>query len=149
MSSITNNLTLNGATLNGVSEMRTSAASNVVVGGTAASNISANVDLLNNTGNFNVGVTGDPNADLNISGTVLGPSTLNKSGLGTMALTGNNTNTGAVNINAGTLLADNGSSTASSTGTGVSHGGGRWHVGWPRLRHHHQSKHHDQRHLDR
>lgn len=54
-------------------------------------------------------------ADLQIESTITGGQSLTKAGDGTLRLTGSNTNTGAVNINAGTII----SASASALGTGA------------------------------
>ncbi|BCU78224.1 autotransporter-associated beta strand repeat-containing protein [Luteolibacter sp. LG18] len=112
-----NVVTFNGATVNGVNEFRTSAASNIAITGTTATTISAKVSLVN-TGNFNVAdVTANTAADLAISGTVSNTGGLTKTGTGTLLLTGTNTWSGTTTISAGTLqIGDGGASGTPGTG---------------------------------
>lgn len=100
-----NNLTLNGATVNGSSDIRSSNASNWLVTGTTPSTVAVTVTNQNAT-NWNVeDVTASAVADLLVSSNVTGGGATNKAGIGTLRFTGANSYTGATNINAGTLQA--------------------------------------------
>ena len=100
-----NNLTLNGAAVNGSAEIRSSNATNWAVTGTVASTFGARVNLVG-AANWNVGdVTGSAAEDLTVSGQVTGGGAFNKNGTGTLRVTGNNNFTGALAINGGVLQA--------------------------------------------
>lgn len=100
-----NNLTLNGATINGSSDIRSSNASNWLVTGTLPTTVSAIVTNQNAT-NWNVeDVTASSAADLLVTGNITGGGATNKAGLGTLRASGANSATGAVNVNAGTYQA--------------------------------------------
>ncbi len=72
------------------------------------------------TGIVDVTTTG---TTLTESGVVSGSGILQKEGTGTLALTGTNTHTGGVNINAGTLAVTNGSAIGNSSAVTVATGG--------------------------
>jgi fibronectin-binding autotransporter adhesin len=100
-----NNLTLNGATLNGSSDIRSSNASNWLVTGTTPTTVAVNVTNQNAT-NWNVeDVTASSAADVTVSSNITGGGATNKAGLGTLRASGANSYTGATNINAGTYQA--------------------------------------------
>lgn len=115
-----NNLTLsNGGNVNGTNEVRTANATNWQVTGSSssASEFSARVSNVN-AANWTVAdITGNSDVDLRISGQVTNSGVLNKNGAGTMELSNDsNTYSGGTNINAGTLLVN--TLTGSATGTG-------------------------------
>lgn len=111
------NLTLNGATVNGSAEMRSTNATNWAVTGTTTTTVSARVNQVG-TANWNVSdVTASAAEDLTISGQITGGGALTKTGSGTLRATGNNNFTGALNINAGTFQA--GSNNALGFGGGI------------------------------
>ncbi len=101
-------LTLNGATVNGSSEIRSSTAANAwLVTGSTPTTIASAVNNVNAT-NWNVeNVTSSAAPDLIISGVINNNSAgaTNKAGAGTLRATGTNTTNGAFNINAGTFEA--------------------------------------------
>ncbi|QJE95576.1 beta strand repeat-containing protein [Luteolibacter luteus] len=100
-----NSITMNGATVNGSAEIRSSNATNWAVTGSIASTMSARVNMVG-AANFNVGdVTGSAAEDLTVSGQVTGSGAFNKNGAGTMRVTGNNNFTGALAISGGVLQA--------------------------------------------
>ncbi|QJE97462.1 beta strand repeat-containing protein [Luteolibacter luteus] len=100
-----NNLTLNGATINGGSDIRSSNASNWLVTGLLPTTIAATVTNQNATNWTIEDVTASSAADLLVSSNVTGGGATNKAGIGTMRFTGANSYTGATNINEGTLQA--------------------------------------------
>ncbi|WP_075086594.1 PEP-CTERM sorting domain-containing protein [Verrucomicrobium spinosum] len=115
-----NNLTLqNGGSVNGIDEVRASNATNWQVTGSSetASVISTLVSHVS-AANWTVqDITGDSDADLVISGRITSTGSLNKGGAGTMELSNDaNSYSGGTNINAGTLLVN--TLTGSATGTG-------------------------------
>jgi fibronectin-binding autotransporter adhesin len=85
--------------------------STLTVAGAAQSTISTTTFQSGATSYFNVGLTGAP-LDLLVAAKINGGA-VNKIGLGTMALTGANTYTGATNINQGTLQLGNGGASGS------------------------------------
>ncbi len=115
-------VTLNGGLINGTAGFdgnNFTLSQNVTVGGSSASTIqgSEGLALSNNIGatvvtrDFNVSdATGNANADLTISNVVRNAHTsgttsnLQKSGAGTMVLSGNSTYTGTTTVSVGTLL---------------------------------------------
>ena len=100
-----NNLTLNGATVNGSSELRASNATNWLITGTTASTIASNVSNVN-AANWNVeDVTASAAADLLVTGLVTNTGATNKNGIGTMRIYSANTSNHEFNVNAGTLQA--------------------------------------------
>lgn len=126
-----NSLTMNGATVNGSAEIRSSNATNWLVGGSVASTVSARVNMVG-AANWNVGdVTGSAAEDLTVSGQVTGSGAFNKSGAGTLRVTGNNNFTSALTISGGVLQAGSNNAlgfggaigNAAVNGTTVSGGG--------------------------
>lgn len=115
-----NNLTLqNGGNVNGIDEVRASNATNWQVTGSSetASVISTLVSHVA-AANWTVqDITGNSDADLVISGRITSSGSLNKGGAGTMELSNDaNSYSGGTNINAGTLLVN--TLTGSATGMG-------------------------------
>ncbi len=100
-------LSLNGGTINGASEMRASnSATAWSVTGTSASTVACRVSQVGNA-NWNVSdATSSPAADLTLSGNVTNAGSLVKTGVGTLTLTGaDNSYTGGTAVNGGVLEA--------------------------------------------
>ncbi|WP_050027165.1 autotransporter-associated beta strand repeat-containing protein [Verrucomicrobium sp. BvORR034] len=115
-----NNLTLqNGGNVNGIDEVRASSATNWQVTGSSAtaSEISTLVSHVA-AANWTVqDITANSETDLIISGRITNTGALNKGGAGTMELSNDaNSYSGGTSINAGTLLVN--TLTGSATGTG-------------------------------
>jgi fibronectin-binding autotransporter adhesin len=107
-------LTLNGATVNGSSEIRPTPNNVYSVVGTTPSTVSVRVPQGYANSTWNVAdVTGSPAADLTLSGVLSGNYGPIKSGPGTMVLTGTNTHAGVTTITEGTLQVGAGSSQGS------------------------------------
>ena len=99
------NLTLNGATVNGISEIRASNASNWLVTGAMPTTVASAVSTVA-AANWNVeDVTGSATADLLITGLITNTAATNKGGAGTLRATGANSTTGPINVNAGSFQA--------------------------------------------
>ena len=100
-------LTLNGALVNGTSELRSTSSSNYRVIGTAASTISARVSNVATTNFYVADATNSSSADLIISGQMTNTGALVKTGIGTLSLSGaSNSYSGATTITNGGLLLD-------------------------------------------
>jgi autotransporter-associated beta strand protein len=131
------NVALNGGTIDGTVSFagnNFALGQNVTVGGSSVSTIQGNAGLAlsMNIGSTNVtrifdvaDATGDAGADLIVSSVLRDAHTsgtaasLQKSGLGTMRLTGSNSYTGATIVAAGTLQLDRTGGSALGTTTGV------------------------------
>jgi autotransporter-associated beta strand protein len=101
----------NGATISGLDEVRTGGTSNWQVTtdtpatATAASTIaSTNLNLVTALNLTVADVTLSSSVDLLISAAVTGTSAFNKAGAGTVQLSGSNTFSGSLNVNAGTVV---------------------------------------------
>ncbi|KWV58577.1 hypothetical protein AS156_33870 [Bradyrhizobium macuxiense] len=98
--------------------------------GTASGGLTFNGGTLRNTVAFTTGrgvtLTGngtfETNADLTVSGVIVGGGSLTKTGTGTLTLTGNNTYTGGTTISNSTLQIGNGGTSGSITGDVTANG---------------------------
>ena len=112
-------LTLNGGSINvATNDLRLDAGTAIIGASTTGSTISGNAITLYASPTFQV-ANGSAAKDLGISAPINQSAAygITKTGSGTMALSGASTYSGATNVNAGTLLANN--TTGSATGTGT------------------------------
>jgi fibronectin-binding autotransporter adhesin len=109
-------LYLNGGTVSGGNFRINN--TTITVGGTSASTYGGQISFYNSDPlTLNVGVTGDTNPDLTISGVISGGGKVIKTGAGTLRLANSNTYTGTTTVAAGVLELNAGGGNGAIQGT--------------------------------